>query len=87
VESLEERTVLAGAVDFAPPQTFGSGGVEARFVGVGDFNNDGTPDLVAAGLNFDEHGTNTLGVLLAMASVASLQPCLLLVSACPGRSR
>jgi hypothetical protein len=64
VESLEERTVLAAAVDFAPAETFFSGGPQTLCVAVGDFNNDGTPDLVVASDDFSQEDSSTLNVKL-----------------------
>lgn len=48
------------AVSFLPSVTYRTGGTEASYVAVADFNHDGKPDLAVANAYF----TNTIGILL-----------------------
>lgn len=54
------RSQPTGSVSFAPVVTYRTGGTEATFVAVADFNGDGTPDLAIANAYF----VNTIGILL-----------------------
>jgi len=48
------------ALTFSPAVTYPTGGREAAFVAIGDFNHDGKPDLVVA----NAYVSNTIGILL-----------------------
>lgn len=49
-----------GGVSFLPAVVYDTGGTEATFVAVGDFNGDGKPDLAVANSYF----SNSIGILL-----------------------
>jgi FG-GAP-like repeat len=58
VHSLKPESIPG--LSFLPPATYGTGGTEAVFVAVADFNHDGIPDLAVANAYF----VNTIGILL-----------------------
>src|SRR5215471_19718316 len=68
LETLEERTVLS----FLPPVTFPVG-VDPRAVTVGDFNNDGKPDLAVVNSGPSSASQSSLSILLGNGD-GSFQP-------------